>query len=234
MPVLVQKSPRGDKRHPLFKNLTRVGSDPNADVCVDDPDVASDHAQLIREDEDFVIASLGRGRPVLVNGKKEKRTRLHDGDVVKLGAVELVFSRHDVENEEESHVSEQASATISAYKEIVSFSERLLRAEGLGEILPVLMDHVIELTRADKGFLVLFEDEKPVVRVARAVSGSNIESTVSELSDSILQKVVREQQAVIVSDALHDKEFKSSVSVMNLRLLSSCVFRSPIEEKSLV
>ena len=58
------------------------------------------------------------------------------------------------------------------------------------------------------------------MRVARNVRGEDLADAVKELSDSILKKVVREQQPVIVSDALHDAEFKSSVSVMNLKLLS--------------
>jgi transcriptional regulator with GAF, ATPase, and Fis domain len=41
-----------------------------------------------------------------------------------------------------------------------------------------------------------------------------------ELSDSILNRVLENKSAIVVSDALHDQEFNSSVSVVNFRLSS--------------
>jgi transcriptional regulator with GAF, ATPase, and Fis domain len=221
MPVLMRIAPEGNKRFPLFKNITRMGTDPSCDVPVTGDDVASDHAQIIREGDDFVAASLGRGRPMLVNGKKEKRARLREGDIIEIGDTRLTFVPYDAPAEPLSTAADRHAITsVAAYKEIVSFSAKLLRSRDLGGLLTALMDSVVELTRADRGFLVLFEDGKPEIKVARNVQRENVDGALAELSDSIIAKVVREQQPVIVADALNDAEFKSSASVMSLRLCS--------------
>jgi transcriptional regulator with GAF, ATPase, and Fis domain len=219
MPVLVAKQAEGEKRYPLFKNITRLGADTDCDVPLSGDDVAPDHAQILREGDGFVIASLGRGRPVMVNGKKEKRARLRDGDVVEIGDSRFNYLQHAAA-EEQSAGGGDAPKALDAYKQIVAFSEKLLRSRDLGGLITTLMDTVVELTRADKGFLVLFEDGKPAVKVARNVQRENVEDALKELSDSIISKVVKEQQPVIVSDAMGNPEFKASVSVMNLKLLS--------------
>ncbi|MBI5509239.1 MAG: sigma 54-interacting transcriptional regulator [Deltaproteobacteria bacterium] len=219
MAVLIAVTTAGQKHYPLFKNVTRLGSDPSADIPVSGEDVAADHAHVIREGESFVIASLGRGRPLLVNGKKEKRARLADGDSLEIGSTSLRFQL-SAEAAGPQATSPAPVANVSAYREVVSFSEKLLKSVDLEQLLNTLMDTVIALTRADRGFLVLFENGVPEVQVARNVLKENIQGAVHELSDSIIAKVVREQQPVIVADALSHAEFKASVSVINLKLLS--------------
>lgn len=220
MPVLFESSL--NKQHPLFKNITRVGADPECDIVVKGDEVAADHAQILREGDGFTLASLGRGRPILINGKKEKRQKLKEGDVIEIGDARLEFRANAVDTSASITKQDDATegSTQNAYKQIVGFSEKLLRSQDLGGLLTTLMDTVVELTRADKGFLVLFEDGKPEVKVARNVQRENIDSALNELSDSILAKVVKEQEPVIVKDAMSDSEFKAAVSVMNLRLSS--------------
>jgi transcriptional regulator with GAF, ATPase, and Fis domain len=82
------------------------------------------------------------------------------------------------------------------------------------------MDEVIELTRADKGFLILMENNELRVKVARNLGRENLEDALERVSDSIVAKVVQTRKALIISDALGDPEFKSSESVVNLKLLS--------------
>jgi transcriptional regulator with GAF, ATPase, and Fis domain len=68
--------------------------------------------------------------------------------------------------------------------------------------------------------LILFEGAEPKVKAARNLKRENIADAVSQLSDSILDKVVRSRKPLIVSDALHDKEFSASSSVVGLNLCS--------------
>jgi len=82
------------------------------------------------------------------------------------------------------------------------------------------MDAVIEITNADKGFLILMEGNDLDVKVARNLKRENIADAVTQLSDSIVAKVVKEKRAVIISDAMNDDEFSSAKSVMNLKLSS--------------
>lgn len=216
MPMLISQDPAGAKRFPLVKNITRIGSDPGCEVTLDGADVAADHAQLIREGDSWVLASIGRARPLLVNGKKERRVCLRDGDTVRVGDHELVFRTHDIV----ATTSTADDQIVRAYRDVVGFSEKLLRTSNLDELLEALMDNVIARTRADKGFLVLFDQGQPGVRVARNVQRENIVDALGQLSDTILQKVVKEQRPIVVADALNDREFSASESIINLRLSS--------------
>src|SRR5207245_10795773 len=113
-----------------------------------------------------------------------------------------------------------SAAEILALQRLASFSEKLLARYELDRVLEALMDQVIELSHADKGFLILLEGNERRVKVARNVALENIEDAISRVSDSIVDKVMREKRPLIVSDALHDEEFKTSESVVNLKLSS--------------
>jgi transcriptional regulator with GAF, ATPase, and Fis domain len=95
----------------------------------------------------------------------------------------------------------------------------LLTSPGVGAT-EELMDAVVDLTGASKGFLVLFEDGNPSVKVARNIRQENVQNAVAQLSDSIVAKVVESKKPLIVSDAMHDSSFSTAESVINLRLSS--------------
>jgi transcriptional regulator with GAF, ATPase, and Fis domain len=221
MALLLQSTDKGPHQHAVYRQITVIGSSSDSDVVLEDSEVAKEHAHIIREDEHYVIASLGRGRPVFVNGKKQKRCRIRQDDHIRIGASNLTFTLHSAPAHTQQNGKKTPQDPIAkAYREVVAFSEKLLRAKGMDALMPVLMDQVVELTQAEKGFLVTLENGKSVVRVARNIEGGDIDNALTHLSDSIIDKVVREQQPVIVNDALNHVEFKSSVSVMNLQLLS--------------
>jgi transcriptional regulator with GAF, ATPase, and Fis domain len=76
------------------------------------------------------------------------------------------------------------------------------------------------ITNADKGFLILLEGNELRVKVARNLKRENLADALDQLSDSIVDKVVKTRKALIVSDALHDQEFANAMSVMSLKLSS--------------
>ncbi len=108
---------------------------------------------------------------------------------------------------------------VTAYQRVHQFSQKLLDNASTATLVENILDAVVELTGADKGFLVLLDDEgQPEVRAARQIDGASLVAT--ELSDSILRKVFDSKQPLIVADALRDATFNASASVVNLKLLS--------------
>jgi transcriptional regulator with GAF, ATPase, and Fis domain len=90
----------------------------------------------------------------------------------------------------------------------------------LPALLDQLLDVMIAVSSADKGFLVLMESGEPVVKVARNIRRETISDAVRQLSDSIIEHVVKTGKPLIISDALNDEAFKNSLSVVNLKLTS--------------
>ncbi len=226
MPSLIIKLQDGSRRQvPLFKQITTVGRSADNDVVIDEFAVAP-AALHLRLDGD-VLHAVALDSGFLLNGKKRNEAKLGPHDVIGLGSIELRIAGDGVERTSgESVVSDDA---LAALRTLHAFSEKLLGDHPIDALLERLMDDVIAITGADKGLLILLEGGELQVKVARNVARENIESALERVSDSIVAKVVRQRRALIVSDALHDEEFKSAESVVNLKL--SSVMCAPLMEK---
>jgi transcriptional regulator with GAF, ATPase, and Fis domain len=202
----------------LYKKVTSIGRSDECDIVIKDPDVASSHCHIHFDGRNFHLAPIHRENKIFVNDKRRKKWDLNHQDTVRIGSTEMVFSFYD----EPVHDGEAAETALelTPYRRLFEFSGRLLGKYELGELLQELMDAVIHVTNADKGFLILLEDNELRVKVARNVKSENIDDAVTHLSDSIIAKVVKTKQPLIISDALNDDEFSGSLSVINLKLCS--------------
>jgi transcriptional regulator with GAF, ATPase, and Fis domain len=201
----------------LYKKITSLGSGPDNDIVLPDPLVVDGFA--VHFDGQTYTVLAPRKAEFVVNGKKRGKHKLSHDDRLVLGSCDLRFTMID----EAPPLEEEAAETIAeldAYTKLYEFSERLIHQRDLGELLEALMDAVIGITNADKGFLVLLEGDTIDVKVARNLNRENIADAVSQLSDSIIAKVVRSRKPVIVSDAMRDDEFSAAKSVMQLKVSS--------------
>lgn len=90
----------------------------------------------------------------------------------------------------------------------------------LDEVLNRVMDEVIAATRAERGFVMLHETgERPVFRVARGMDQNTIDDPQFQISRSVVERVAREGQPILTSDAQRDDRFsmRQSVKVLGLR-----------------
>jgi len=201
----------------LYKKITSVGSGPDNDIVLPDPLVVDGFA--VHFDGQMYTVLAPKKSEFVVNGKKRGKHKLTHDDRLVFGSCELKFAMID----ESAPLEEEAAETMAdldAYTKLYEFSERLIHQRDLTELLDALMDAVIEITNADKGFLVLLEGDTIDVKIARNLNRENIADAVSQLSDSIIAKVVRSRKPVIVSDAMRDDEFAAAKSVMQLKVSS--------------
>lgn len=69
-----------------------IGRHPECDVVLNDQEVSRQHAEVRREDAEFVIIDLGSLNGTKVNGAGVKSPRpLHDGDTITIGAHTMRF-----------------------------------------------------------------------------------------------------------------------------------------------
>jgi transcriptional regulator with GAF, ATPase, and Fis domain len=138
---------------------------------------------------------------------------------------------------------------LAGLRKLYEFSEKLMTMKDIDRLLEAMLDAVIEATGAEKGLLLLNDDafsnepsiatapddkrealagatpRRPqatagTIRAARNVRREAIADASGSISDSIVRKVIETARPVIVSDALTDSQFKSSESVLALRLSS--------------
>jgi len=221
MPHLQYTGPDGTTlRYKLLRRLTSIGSSSDCDLVLGGPDVAPTHCTIEHEAGNFKLESATRSAPFFVAGKKLREHNLRHGDVFVVGPVELSFaaidppiSAADPEN--------AAKVQVEAMRQLQRFSELLLRAESsLDGLLNELIDQVVSLTAASKGFLVLAEGDKYEVRVARGLDRQPVDDPEQLLSDKIIREVITAREPQIISDAYHDMRFQNSMSVINLKLSS--------------
>jgi transcriptional regulator with GAF, ATPase, and Fis domain len=208
----------GVKVYHIYKKLTSLGKGEGVDVLLADPLLADTHAHIHFDGRDFNISVTDRDADLHVNGRRRTKHRLSQDDRVRLGSVEIEFSLYDEPVTDE--VAAKTMAELNSYKRLFEFSQKLMNNYDLPTLLDALLDVVIQVSNADKGFIVLLESGEPVVKVARNLRRETISDAVRHLSDSIIRRVVETRQPLIISDALNDTSFRNSLSVMNLRLSS--------------
>ncbi len=227
MATLTLRTPDGKSRTiELLKRVTSVGRAEGNDIRLDDPDVPENALHIIAEGSQFRVGT--HAQSFVVNGKKRDEHILTANDAICVGGSELRFalaSERVPERPSSSWPTEPSGSAetdpdLISLRRLATFSEHLLKSYDLQTLLEGLMDEVVALTRADKGLLILLENDQLRVKVARNISRENIEDAVERVSDSIVAKVVKTRRPVILHDALDDPEFKASESVVNLKLLS--------------
>jgi len=222
MPHLQYIGPDGTTlRFPLLRRLTSIGSSRECDLVLSGADVAATHCTIEHEAGNFKLESATRSAPFFVAGKKLRDHNLRHGDVFVVGPVELTFAAIDPPVSAAADPESAAKVQVEAMRQLQRFSELLLRAESsLDGLLNELIDQVVALTGASKGFLVLAEGDKYEVRVARGLDRQPVDDPEQLLSDKIIREVITAREPQIISDAYHDMRFQNSMSVINLKLSS--------------
>ncbi len=227
MATLTVRGPNGSERRvTLSRRITSLGQAPENDIAVSDPALPATALHLHFDGRDHDVA-VHEGVAMTVNGRKRTTWRLAPGDRIRIGATELLFDPGPATPA--PPLPAPTGQRLVALDTLVRFSERLLGATDFNRLLDELLDALVEVTQADKGFLILIEEGAMTVRAARNVARETIESAVNRVSDSIVRRVVETGKPLVVADALHDAEWSGSSSVVNLRLCS--VMCAPLKQK---
>ena len=97
----------------------------------------------------------------------------------------------------------------------------------LAEVLNQVMDAVIRLTKADRGFIMLFNEMGGLdVRAARNVDKETIDGQAMEVSRSVVREVAKIGKGVVTTNAQNDPRFRCKSRSCNFRFARSCPCRS--------
>ena len=90
----------------------------------------------------------------------------------------------------------------------------------LDEVLRIVMDNIVRLTKAERGFLMLRnEGGEMVARVARNWEMESINSAEKNVSRSVVQRVIDTGESIVTTNAQEDQRFvgQESIVAFNLR-----------------
>ena len=92
---------------------------------------------------------------------------------------------------------------------------------NLDQVLNQVMDQIIQLTQAERGFLMLINAEgKLEFRIARNMDRETIEGSSFNISRTIVQRVANEGKPVVTTNAQEDPRFSAQESVVSYNLRS--------------
>jgi len=91
----------------------------------------------------------------------------------------------------------------------------------LGEVLRIVMDNIVGLSHAERGFLMLKDETGSLVtRVARNWEKESINPTESAVSHTVIQKVVESGEAILTTNAQQDPRLSGQESIIAFNLRS--------------
>ncbi len=91
----------------------------------------------------------------------------------------------------------------------------------LNRLISKILDMVIEVLQAERGFLILRDkDGTLLIRTARNIDKDTVKKPEFKLSFSIAKRVVKTGEAILTSNAQEDSRFKDKISVLDLKLKS--------------
>ncbi|MCA9918549.1 MAG: GAF domain-containing protein [Anaerolineales bacterium] len=114
---------------------------------------------------------------------------------------------------------ERQEARLSALYEV---SSQLGKSLDLGEVLNQVMDSIIQLTGAERGFLMLYdaEQDKLQTRAARNFDQETIEADAINISHTVIERAISIGEGILSSNAQEDDRFSGQESVVGYQLRS--------------
>lgn len=201
---------------PIRKPLVSIGRAEGNDVVLHDPTLAPTHANLLRKGNHFTLSVIDRSTVFMVNGARARSTDLKVGDEVGFGRFSVML----MEGEPKAVPVKSGTpmGEVDSLRKLAEFSRQVMAETSRDKVFDNLLRAVVEITGAEKGFLIAFKEGERVLAASHNVGKETLD--LSRVSDSIVERVIQDKKPLIVSDAMRDSTFASARSVVDLRLSS--------------
>ena len=195
----------------LSKPTFTIGRRSVNDLQLTGTDVSRDHAEIIRDDGHYVVRDRGSRCGTYVNGAQVTERRLSHGDRIQVGrtaGAQLVFLTPDRPDDTDSRSS--SSSVVGGFRQVAA----LLHALGglgtsrvLDEVLTLVMDAAIEVTGAERGFVMLANARGELEpKVARLRGRLSVADGRFDTSRKIPEQVFATGKKMVITD-LPDVQF---------------------------
>jgi len=222
------------------KDVVVLGRSSQNDIVVRDVRVSRRHCRFVRAGASVSVVDEASQNGTFVNGVLVEKKVLKPGDRIDVGNIRVFFERQPVETQEEDPTwagvdpDKLYQAPLPTEKDRLERIQRIAGALNseldLERILDVIMDHVVEMAQAERGFLVLIREGKMTVPVARNFQKEDVMNPEVGFSRTIAEKVARSGEPLVTVDATSDDRFQSFQSIHEIAPRS--VLCMPFKEKS--
>ena len=194
----------------IDKPVFSVGRRSGNDLQLVGSDVSRDHAEIATENGAFVLRDRGSRYGTYVNGEGVTEHTLAHGDLIRLGrsgGAEMVFLLEDATQMASGASGDRhTTSAVGDLRQVAALLEGL-RALGSGrvldEVLALVMDSALEVTGAERGFIMLANASSELeFKIARGRGRLMLSGKQFETSRKIPEEVFSTGQEKIVADLL--------------------------------
>jgi serine phosphatase RsbU (regulator of sigma subunit) len=182
-----------------------IGRRTAADLQIVSTDVSREHAEIVQDEGRYLLRDRGSRYGTYVNGEQVTERVLEHGDRIRLGrtdAIELVFATDGAK----TTGFLDASSDVTNLRQMAAILNGL-RALGSGrvldEVLTLVMDSALDVTKAERGFMMLANSEGELeFKIARGKGKTTLSGTSFTTSEKIPREVFRTGQSRTVGDLM--------------------------------
>ena len=206
-PRLLLTDSLGSRRIPIDRPLLTLGRRTDCDVRVAGAGVSRNHAEILAGNGACRLRDCESKFGTFVNGRRVEEQELAHGDKIRLGETEeteIVF----LVGEEDSSREHSAVSAVSELRHMAALLEGL-RALGSGrvleDVLTLVLDSAIEVTGAERGFIMLANQAGHLeFKLARARGHVTMSGRTFETSRKIPETVFSTGTQMIVEDLMDE------------------------------
>jgi serine phosphatase RsbU (regulator of sigma subunit) len=186
----------------LDKPIFTIGRRSSSDLSLNDTEISREHAEIARVDDRYVVRDRGSRYGTFVNaGRVSGDYRLAHGDYIRLGRAGEAQLRFLVDADP---VTTPEASAIGGFRHVAALLEALQALGGarvLDEVLALVLDTAIEVTAAERGFIMLPSRRGLLeLKLARGRGAVSLPGTSFETSHKIPEEVFASGRDKIVTD----------------------------------
>jgi serine phosphatase RsbU (regulator of sigma subunit)/pSer/pThr/pTyr-binding forkhead associated (FHA) protein len=210
-----------------------IGRSSDNDLAFSKMNVSRSHAEVLVQDGDCYLRDLGSKHGTYVNGIRIERTLLTHGDHIRLGGLQgeaLTFHKGDLLHSllAGSEPNAESRFAVRGFREmgmLLSTFQALSSIPLLDDLLNLVVDTAIELTGAERGFIMLKEEDGSLsFRCARNSDKKSLEKTSFRTSRRVPEEAFQTGKRIVINDLEVGDEPESHASTRKLGVRSiSCV-----------
>lgn len=210
-----------------------VGRSSGNNLILSHRGISRSHAEVLIQNGEHLLRDLGSKQGTCLNGVRVEQAKLTNGDRVQLGGLQgisLVFHEGDLLQSLLGISESNPEISISArgFREVgtlLSAFRALSSIQLLDDLLALVVDTAIELTGAERGFIMLKEgDESLSFRCARNNQKRSLDGSCFQTSHRVPYDVFKTGKPVVIKDLDLTDESENHSETRRLGLRSiSCV-----------
>jgi len=206
-----------------------IGRRPECSLVITQNDVSRLQAEIIRKASRYILTDKASTFTTKVNGATGPRHLLSNRDVITMGRtgeIEMLFLLKDSMSEIVQDVDSRPrdGPTAEDYRNLTLLLElgrRLNSMRSLREVLDLTLDAVLDATSADRGFLMLRDEQGELqMSSARNVARERLDTEKLRISTSIVGEVIASGQARFLTDLSKVPQVRDRSSIVELSLQS--------------